>query len=371
MKWRWDGHAALEIVLTQWRQSVRIVSSVLLSQLIARLIGLHEPYWALMTAIIVTQIRISQTYSIARDQIIGTLMGAVAGIVAIYASLQGIDRWIVFWVMLVPLAGLTATRPNFRLASVTLAVVFLFPSVGGAFSRPLDRVMAILTGVISSVIVSYLVLPSSARKDVFLAGAEVLEAIETLLTQTMKQKMWWSDVEEMNDASTTALQKVAEAVKEVRQEHPITALEAYDPLLVKLPRILRRLQSDSVFIARALSALPAEDYENVLGKRIPETLSALSQRLAHLCQEEAKHSPYVYYWKKKVGLMKDRPASEHNKDVTEPFKAAFDPFRNLEPDTPLSFSLLIFEHDFLWLERVIRTGMHGDGFKRIMFKRKK
>ncbi|QNT78240.1 FUSC family protein [Entomobacter blattae] len=382
---------AWESFRLQWHQGVRIVFSVLMSQVIARSIGLHEPYWALMTAIVVTQIRISQTFSTALDQLVGTAIGAMAGILATTLTLYGmLGKWEAFWLLLVPLAGLSAIKPSMRLAGVTLAVVFLFPSVGSPFSRPMDRVMAILVGVMSSMVVSYFVLPSNARKDALLAGDEMLDNLGILFAAIMERRMWWSDVEALNDACTLSLQKVTEAIKELRQGHPIAKLELYDPFLVKLPRILRRLQSDTIFIARALTNISTEEFE-VLCKPLSEPTVAMLNRMRQLCQVEAANKvhnlrkimlPNQKGWRVRIerfflffterGKNVFRPVlpllsfssqpkrlKVDNTALIATLQAAYDPVRDKQ-ESPLHFTLMIFEHDLLWLERVLRTSINRE-----------
>ena len=136
-----DGSGPTALVTPAWsrilrwtpelRQAVRTLVSVFLSDVVAQVLHLREPYWALITAVIVTQARISSTLEAGRDQIIGTLVGAVAGAGAIALSLAGLPKLPVFAVLLVPLALLAAFKPNLRLAGVTLVVVFLFPAQGG------------------------------------------------------------------------------------------------------------------------------------------------------------------------------------------------------------------------------------------------
>jgi uncharacterized membrane protein YccC len=52
--------------------------SVLLSDLLARVVHLHEPVWSVITSVIVTQAGLPRPDH-RRDQIVGTLVGAGAG----------------------------------------------------------------------------------------------------------------------------------------------------------------------------------------------------------------------------------------------------------------------------------------------------
>jgi len=237
------------------RQAARTLASVFLSDAVARIFGLGEPYWALITAVIVTSNSFTSTWAAGRDQIVGTLIGASAGVVAIGLTLLGFAKMPVFVLMLVPLTLLAAARPTLRLTCVTLIVVFLFPSPGNPFERPFDRVSAILIGAGTSLLVSYLVFRPRARGTAFAAASSMLSDLEKLLREVMSGSGPAASRDALMEAATVALRALADAVIEARREH-VSALELSDPLLVRLVPMLRRLQSDVLFVTRAMDELP-------------------------------------------------------------------------------------------------------------------
>jgi uncharacterized membrane protein YccC len=135
-------------------QTVRILAACALAYAGARLIGLSEYYWALVTAVVVTQPALPETLAAGRDRALGTLIGAVAGLAVIAAGQWGASTFALFWVALVPLAILTAIKPTLRLSCVTLVIVVLVPAPGNPFARPFERVVEILVGVLASIVVS-------------------------------------------------------------------------------------------------------------------------------------------------------------------------------------------------------------------------
>jgi len=138
-------------------QAARTLGACALATEAAALAGLKEPYWALITAVIVTQPMLDDTISAARTRIVGTLVGASAGCLVLVGVQHGMPQPLLFWCAMVPLALLTALRQSLRLSCITLAVVVLIPARGPVFERPLDRVVGILLGAAASVIVAALV----------------------------------------------------------------------------------------------------------------------------------------------------------------------------------------------------------------------
>lgn len=134
-------------------QAARLLAACAVAYVGSKLIALPEPYWALVTAVVVTHPALGDTLSAGRLRVIGTLIGAFAGLVVIGAAELGFSSFVLFWIALAPLAMLTAVRPNLRLSCITLVIVVLVPASGGAFARPLERVVEILLGTLASVVV--------------------------------------------------------------------------------------------------------------------------------------------------------------------------------------------------------------------------
>jgi uncharacterized membrane protein YccC len=135
-------------------QTVRILAACGLAYVASKLIGLREEYWALVTAVVVTQPGLLETLSASRDRVLGTLIGALAGLAVIAAGQWGASIFALFWVAMAPLAILTAFKPTLRLCCVTLIVVVLVPVTGNPFARPFERIVEILVGVLASIVVS-------------------------------------------------------------------------------------------------------------------------------------------------------------------------------------------------------------------------
>jgi uncharacterized membrane protein YccC len=116
-------------------------------------LALPDGYWALITAIIVTQPAFHATLQAGRIRIIWTVIGAVAGFLVIAGAQAGWSLDLLFWIALLPLAVMTAIRPELRLSGVTLVVMVLVPGTV-SWHRPLDRVIDILIGTLASLLVS-------------------------------------------------------------------------------------------------------------------------------------------------------------------------------------------------------------------------
>jgi uncharacterized membrane protein YccC len=145
------------------RQAVRVLTACAIADGAAWLLGAPEPYWSLITAIVVMQPDISHTWTAGRDRVLATLVGATLGLLLIACQQQGLPKVPLFVAGLVPLAFLTASRPAMRMAGVTLVVVLLIPSAGNPYGRAFARVLNILLGAVACLLVSLLIAPKAAE----------------------------------------------------------------------------------------------------------------------------------------------------------------------------------------------------------------
>jgi uncharacterized membrane protein YccC len=134
-------------------QTLRILTACGLAYGASKLIGLGEEFWALVTAVVVTQPGLHETLSASRDRVLGTMIGALAGLAVIAAGQWGASSFALFWVAMVPLSILTAMKPSLRMCCVTLVIVVLVPAEGSPFARPFERIIEILVGCVASIVV--------------------------------------------------------------------------------------------------------------------------------------------------------------------------------------------------------------------------
>lgn len=129
---------------------------------LARRLGLHDGYWAAISAIIVLQSNFGATITASRDRLLGTLIGAVFGFTF---TLFGTLPWnyLVALLFAVVLCGLLGLRSSSRLAGVTISIVMLVQTTGPSRTVALHRVGEVFLGIVVAVAVSTLVFPDRAR----------------------------------------------------------------------------------------------------------------------------------------------------------------------------------------------------------------
>ncbi len=259
---------------SELRFSLRATVAALLAFAITRILAfpLHG-LWAVLTAVVVTQVSVGGSLRATLDYVIGTLLGAVyaAAIGVLIPHTTAIAQAGVLALAVAPLAFVAAINPSFRVAPFSAVLVLL---IGGEFGESpilsaLIRVAEVAVGGATAVAVSLLVLPDRAHTLGLETAAQILRRMAGVLPQLLAafaQQLDPAEISRMqNDLgkSVTAFQGLA---AEARRER--MASLARQPDSAPLARTLLRLRHDLVLLGRA-AAMPLP---GVIARRLNPTL---------------------------------------------------------------------------------------------------
>jgi uncharacterized membrane protein YgaE (UPF0421/DUF939 family) len=131
-----------------WEHSVRTAVAALLSLVVARLLGLPQPYWAPISTLVVTQSTLGAAWNISRQRFLGTAVGSASG--AFLTPFLGSGA-VVFASSILGLgivcAGLRLDRSAYRFAAITLAIVMLASGAEAAWIVAMDRFVEVSVGI--------------------------------------------------------------------------------------------------------------------------------------------------------------------------------------------------------------------------------
>ena len=160
---RLDDPQPVEPTAPIWRDSLRAGASsglktacaAWLSYISAQAVGLHEGYWAAISAVVVLQSDLPSTRSSGRDRFIGTAIGGVIGWAgaslwhehaAIYALCVGLA---------VLVCALCRVGTAGRLAAVTVSIIVLIPQTAPLWHIALLRFLEVSWGIVVALSVAY------------------------------------------------------------------------------------------------------------------------------------------------------------------------------------------------------------------------
>lgn len=262
--------------------SIRVTIAALVALALARLLQLPLPLWAVLTAVIVTQMSVGRSLMATFDYLVGTLGGAIYGgaIGVLIPHASEIALLAVLALAVTPLAFIAAINPRFSVAPITAIIVLLIPTMTHAtpFASALDRVIEVAIGGVTGLVVSFLLLPASAHPQVVRAAARTLDEMAGALGELLAGLTQGLDVEALHriqDGIGQALVHMnvvgAEAERE-RSTRLLTAGPDTGPLL----RTLLRLRHDLVIIGRAATSPLPEAFTSRLEAPLAQIGSAFA-----------------------------------------------------------------------------------------------
>ena len=170
--------------------SLRVTVAALLSLALAQYVNLALPLWAVLTAIIVTQMSVGRSLKATFDYLAGTLGGAIyGGAIAVFVPHSSeLALLMVLAAAVAPLALVAAMNPSLSVAPITAAIVLLVPTLTHAspFSSAVDRVLEVALGGITGLAVSFLLLPSNAHNLAIEAASRMLDQIAQALDELLE-----------------------------------------------------------------------------------------------------------------------------------------------------------------------------------------
>ncbi len=268
---------------------VRVTAAAFTALALAITLHLRLPLWAVLTAIIVTQMSVGRSLKVTRDYLIGTIGGAIyGGAIAILIPHHGESALLAVLVLAVaPLAFLAAINPSLNVATVTAIIVLLLPTMGqmSPLESAIDRILEVTVGAVTGLLVSFLVLPSRAYGQIRVNAARVLNLLADAVQELLAGLTRGRD----NDALHALQDGIGHAISELNAigteaERERSARLSHGPDTGPLLRTVLRLRHDVVMIGRAtVTPLPAN-----LQSRLMLPIAQLSEAMSNYLKASAE-----------------------------------------------------------------------------------
>jgi len=257
--------------------ALRVTTAATLSLAIALWLRLPLPLWAVLTAVLVTQMSVGRSLKSAVDYLLGTLGGALYGgtVAILIPHSHELALLLVLAIAVAPLAVVAAFYPTLAVAPITAIIVLLVPTMTQStpLASALDRVVEVLIGGCVGFAVSFLLLPSRAHAQAAQAAAGTLEQIARVLRALLSDVaagIGTDELHRLQDGIGRSLVELSTIAAEA--EHERAARLADKPDTGPLLRTLLRLRHDLVIIGRT-AQLPLPE---PLKSRLRSTLTQVA-----------------------------------------------------------------------------------------------
>ena len=278
--WRWlRGQMVRHRV--QIALGLRVTIAAVLALVAAQAVDLPLPLWAVLTAVIVTQMSVGRSLKATSDYLMGTIGGAVYGgaVAILLPHRTETALLLVLVVAIAPLALVAATRQNMNVLPITAIIVLLVPALTqtSPLGSAVNRVLEVGLGAIVGLAVSFVVLPSSAHRQMRQSAARALDRMASAvveLVEGLNRGLSVDDLHRLQDGIGRALVEIDAMGGEAERER--AARLSSGPDTGPLRRTLLRLRHDLVIVGR------------VAGRRLPEPMQArLTPRVSAVASASA------------------------------------------------------------------------------------
>ncbi|MFY9909617.1 MAG: FUSC family protein [Candidatus Sulfotelmatobacter sp.] len=250
---------------------------------------LHQGYWAVFSALLVTQANIGASWRAALYRTIGSTSGAIAAALLLPVMGRGAAQAaIAIFILASFFAYLTALHPSFTAAGFTAALILVFGGIEEPWHVAWLRVAYTLLGALVAFAVSALVWPVQARVSLrdklatILQGAGALysSVTDAALKGTQNQEEVRTLDRELHNLRRGVTQQMQEARGELRFTHfNEGAFQAFVDQADQVRRRLTAMAEDSGLYANAHVPLPFVPSLPVLAASSFDAFSELSKKL--------------------------------------------------------------------------------------------
>ncbi|MBW4698824.1 MAG: FUSC family protein [Aphanocapsa lilacina HA4352-LM1] len=261
--------------------AVKSGAAALITDLGARLIGLADPTWAVVSAVIVMQANLGSSFGASQQRLVGTAVGAFLG--ALIGSLVVFNSLVLGAGITLAILVCAALRvyESFRIATVTLAVVLLAGSAS-PWLFGLERFIDVTLGILVALGVTVTLWPPRSRSELRLVLAEVLAQDERLYAALVENHRQGNGaLEAIGEARAAVKRLLIQAqllTADIGREPP----SSQDPLLASLVILIERLQEDLLSMECRGAAAGAEGLHRHLEAEIQGLVEATMGALAAL-----------------------------------------------------------------------------------------
>jgi len=281
--WRWlRTRPALRRV--HLALAVRITVAAVGALVSAQLLGLPLPLWSVLTAMIVTQMSVGRSLKATGDYLAGTVGGAIYGgaVAVLIPHDSELALLVVLVIAVAPLALLAAGRPNLNVVPITAIIILLLPGLthGSPLDSAINRVLEVALGAVVGLLVSFLVFPSSAHRQMRQAAARILDLMARAVAALIEGLGRGLDADELHrlqDGIGQGLTELNTIGAEAERERRARLSQEADT--GPLRRTLLRLRHDLVIVGRAASTPLPQPMQARLTPRLDAIARAASAYL--------------------------------------------------------------------------------------------
>lgn len=268
------------------RHGLKTGIAAVLALVVADVLHIEYGYWAVISAVIAMQMNVADAIEMCLYRFIGTVMGAVMGVIAIMLF-PDTPVWngVALFVTTGLCAFLTRWDPRYRMAAITVSIVIL-ASAGhaGRIDVGLFRVLEIAIGVGCAFVVTVTLWPVRAavslRRDLATQAENCAHHMTTLVDRFLARQTHVPS--DLLDPLLRATPRNRERLSKVRRHESLIYFYDNEPLET-LSTVVERTTDHLRVMLRSLNACDTDGYDIMMAAE----MRALAETVAHTLRRMA------------------------------------------------------------------------------------
>lgn len=267
---------------------LRTALAATLSLLAYQALHMDHGYWAVISAIIVTQSNLGRSLLASTQRLIGTLLGAAIGTAVYWAAGRNAAAFFLAAIVTLSICVLAGLQDSMRLAGVTVAIVMLIGNET-AWEAGISRFADVALGVVVAVVVN-VVWPSRARdalrRSLASTCTELRELFGLVTACYLEQQCDERMLESARTATSIRSQTNLRLVGDVKRE-PGTS----DWLLVSLAESASRMRDHIYGIDYSARTMVNDEFHRLLEPQLREVVESIEKAFEILTAEMHDNPP--------------------------------------------------------------------------------
>ncbi|MDO6761405.1 FUSC family membrane protein [Tamlana sp. 2_MG-2023] len=167
-----------------FRHSLRLTVTMLIGFIIGHAIEMQQPYWIILTIVVIMRPSYSLTKERTKNRVAGTLIGATVGVGIVFLTQNTIIYGVIAAVSLI--IGFSLVKQNYRngAAFITLYVIFMYALMTPNILNVIKfRVIDTLIGAVLAYVANYLLWPAWESKNIKEYYTHTIDALSLFLKE--------------------------------------------------------------------------------------------------------------------------------------------------------------------------------------------
>lgn len=182
-------------------RTIKTSIAVTISISLGYALKLNSPFFAGIAAIIAMQGNLVDSYRMGRDRILGTILGAVIGLLCSFISIGNPLIIGIGIIIVIYLCNRLGWSKSVSIATIVFVSIIMNVEKGQELHYSLNRILDTMVGIVVAVIVNFIISPPLTKNKIYETSLKIIddfsEALKTVIMkkETIENRKYLSNIE--------------------------------------------------------------------------------------------------------------------------------------------------------------------------------